>query len=295
MTNTKKETRFQWLFQKKELLEGQYDPQTGAGLLCLEEMSTEHKGVYRTVVSDERGEDDSILDLTGEALEAVFTELGRIGALSATPLTIQGTEEGVRLVSKVKYFNVEYMKTSWFHKEKRLESGDRVKAGTTLKEIWLHILDPKDSDKGKYTLEIAAGKETQQLSVDLSGQAFDDAVAEHQRLKAAAIIEKNRAKVVRGLPDVATIMEDKTLCLTCVISGDPAPEITWLKNDQPVHFLDRYHMEVKGSEVTVTIEKVKSEDSGRYGIFVKNKYGSETGQVTIGVFKHGEEPQELKL
>ncbi|XP_004603752.2 myomesin-3 [Sorex araneus] len=294
VTNTKKETRFQWFFNKKELPDGQYDPQTGAGLLCIEEMSAEHKGTYRAVVSDERGEDNTILDLTGEALDAVFTELGRIGALSATPLAIQGTEEGVRLVTKVKYFNVEYMKTSWFHKEKRLESGDRVRAGTTLNEIWLHILDPKDADKGKYTLEIAAGKEVQQLSADLSGQAFDDAVAEHQRLKAAAIIEKNRARVVRGLPDVATIMEDKTLCLTCVISGDPAPEIAWLKNDQPVHFLDRYRMEVKGSEVTITIEKVNSEDSGRYGIFVKNKYGSETGQVTIGVFKHGEEPQALK-
>lgn len=30
------------------------------------QMSSEHKGIYRTVVSDERGEDDSILDLTGE-------------------------------------------------------------------------------------------------------------------------------------------------------------------------------------------------------------------------------------
>lgn len=55
-------------------------------------------------------------------------------------------------------------------REKRLESGDRVRAGTTLDEIWLHILDPKDSDKGKYTLEIAAGKEVRQLSADLSGQ-----------------------------------------------------------------------------------------------------------------------------
>lgn len=55
-------------------------------------------------------------------------------------------------------------------REKRLESGDRVRAGTTLDEIWLHILDPKDSDKGKYTLEIAAGKEVRQLSTDLSGQ-----------------------------------------------------------------------------------------------------------------------------
>ncbi|XP_003415289.1 myomesin-3 [Loxodonta africana] len=294
VTNTKNDTCFQWFFQKRERPDGQYDPQTGAGLLFIEELSKEDKGIYRAMVSDNRGEDDTILDLTGEALDAIFTELGRIGALSATPLKIQGTEEGIRIFSKVKYYNVEYMKTTWFHKEKRLESGDRLRAGTTLDEIWLHILDPKDSDKGKYTLEIASGKEARQLSVDLSGQAFEDALAEHQRLKAAAIIEKNRAKVVRGLPDVATIMEDKTLCLTCIISGDPIPEISWLKNDQPVTFLDRYHMETRGMEVTITINKVQSEDSGRYGVFVKNKYGSETGQVTISVFKHGEEPKELK-
>ncbi|EDL29969.1 mCG7760 [Mus musculus] len=294
VTNTKKESRFQWFFQKKEAPHGQYNPPTGDGSLSIEGFSKENQGVYRAVVSDERGEDDTVLDLTGEALDAVLTELGRIGALSATPLKIQGTEEGIRLFSKVKYYNVDYMKTAWFHKDKRLESGDRVRAGTTLDEIWLHILDPKDSDKGKYTLEITAGKEVRQLSADLSGQAFDDALAEHQRLKALAVIEKNRAKVVRGLPDVATIMEDKTLCLTCVISGDPSPEISWLKNDQPISFFDRYHMEVKGTEVTVTIDKVTSEDSGRYGIFVKNKYGSETGQVTISVFKHGEEPKELK-
>lgn len=53
-------------------------------------------------------------------------------------------------------------------------------------------------------------------------------------------------------------------------------------------------MEVKGSEVTITIERVNSEDSGRYGVFVKNKYGSETGQVTISVFKHGEEAKVLE-
>lgn len=53
-------------------------------------------------------------------------------------------------------------------------------------------------------------------------------------------------------------------------------------------------MEVRGSEVTITIERVNSEDSGRYGVFVKNKYGSETGQVTISVFKHGEEAKVLE-
>lgn len=38
MTNTKKETRFQWFFQKREFPAGQYDPQTGAGLVCIEEV-----------------------------------------------------------------------------------------------------------------------------------------------------------------------------------------------------------------------------------------------------------------
>lgn len=38
MTNTKKETCFQWFFQKKEMPDGQYDSQTGAGLLCFEEV-----------------------------------------------------------------------------------------------------------------------------------------------------------------------------------------------------------------------------------------------------------------
>lgn len=38
VTNTKKETRFQWFFQKKEAPDGQYDPETGAGLLCIEEV-----------------------------------------------------------------------------------------------------------------------------------------------------------------------------------------------------------------------------------------------------------------
>lgn len=37
-TNTKKETRFQWFFQKRETPDGQYDPETGVGTLCIEEV-----------------------------------------------------------------------------------------------------------------------------------------------------------------------------------------------------------------------------------------------------------------
>ncbi|KAJ7400056.1 hypothetical protein BTVI_108717 [Pitangus sulphuratus] len=275
-TNLRKDTKFQWFFKQKARAGGVFDPQTGTGTLCIKKVTKADEGQYKAVVSDQRGEDCTQLDLTK-------------GALSATPLKIQPTEEGIQIYTDVKYFT-DYMKTTWYHKDKQLESRDRMKAGSTMNRIWLHILNPTEADKGKYTLELFDGNSSHKLSTDLSGQAFEDALAEHRRLKEAAIAEKRRARVVQGLPDVATIMEDKTLCLTCCVSGDPYPEITWFKNEKVIAFKDRYKMDVKGSMVTITIERVCNEDTGKYSIYVKNKYGSETGQVTISVYKHGEIP-----
>nr|XP_021390691.1 myomesin-3 [Lonchura striata domestica] len=288
-TNLRKDTNFQWFFNHKARAGGVFDPQTGMGTLQIPKVTTADEGLYKAVVSDNRGEDSTQLDLTKGAFEELLKELCRISALSATPLKIQPTEEGIKIYTDVKYYT-DYMKTTWYHKEKQLESRDRMRAGSTMNQIWLHILEPTEADKGKYTLELFDGNSSHKLSTDLSGQVFEDALAEHRRLKEAAIAEKRRAKVVQGLPDVATIMEDKTLCLTCCVSGDPYPEITWFKNEKVIEFKDRYKMDVKGSMVTITIEKVCNEDTGKYSIYVKNKYGSETGQVTISVYKHGEIP-----
>ncbi|XP_063033291.1 myomesin-3 [Melospiza melodia melodia] len=288
-TNLRKDTSFQWFFNHKARAGGVFDPQTGMGTLQIPKVTKADEGLYKAVVSDNRGEDSTQLDLTKGAFEELLKELCRISALSATPLKIQPTEEGIKIYTEVKYYT-DYMKTTWYHKEKQLESRDRSRAGSTMNQLWLHILEPGEADKGRYTLEIFDGSSSHRLTADLSGQAFEDALAEHKRLKEAAIAEKRRARVVQGLPDVATIMEDKTLCLTCCVSGDPYPEITWFKNEKVIEFKDRYKMDVKGSMVTITIERVCNEDTGKYSIYVKNKYGSETGQVTISVYKHGEIP-----
>ncbi|XP_077193716.1 myomesin-3 [Paroedura picta] len=291
--NMKKESTFKWFMDNKARSDGQYEPKTGNGILRIKKITKADKGIYKAVVSDDRGQDATELDLTKEAFDEILKELARISVLSASPLKVQPTGEGIKIYSEVKYYT-DAMKATWYHNDKRLDSGDRLKIGTTMDQIWIHILDPKESDKGKYTLELFDGQESRKLSTDLSGKAFDDALAEHQRLKQAAVVEEHRAKVVRGLPDVATIMESKTLCLTCIISGDPYPEITWYKNEKVITFKDRYKMEVKGTVITITIENVSSEDTGKFSIYVKNKWGSETGRVTVSVYKHGEEPPELK-
>ncbi|NXD42935.1 MYOM3 protein, partial [Copsychus sechellarum] len=279
-TNLRKDTSFQWFFNHKARAGGVFDPQTGKGTLQISKVTKADEGLYKAVVSDNRGEDSTQLDLTKGAFEELLKELCRISALSATPLKIQPTEEGIKIYTHVKYYT-DYMKTSWYHKEKQLESRDRMRAGSTMNQIWLHILEPREADKGRYTLELFDGSSSHRLSTDLAGQ---------ENLKGCVCSFPGRARVVQGLPDVATIMEDKTLCLTCCVSGDPYPEISWFKNEKVIVFKDRYKMDVKGSMVTITIEKVCNEDTGKYSIYVKNKYGSETGQVTISVYKHGDIP-----
>uniref|UniRef100_A0A8C5MXJ4 Myomesin 3 n=1 Tax=Leptobrachium leishanense TaxID=445787 RepID=A0A8C5MXJ4_9ANUR len=252
LTLVGEETTLTWSLDKKSIPNGQYDCQSGDGNLTIEKVNDHlHCNLNSCMLS-----------------------------LSASQLKCQGTAEGIKIYSDVKYF-IEDMNPTWYHKNKKLDSTDRIKSGSTMNQIWLHIIGPTDTDKGLYTLEIFDGKDTHKRTLDLSGKGNQN-------------IYSDRAKVVRGLPDLATIMVDKTLCLTCHISGDPAPEVSWVKNDKKVVFKDRYTLDVKGTVVTMTIEKICAEDSGRYSITVKNKYGSEVGQVTVSVFKHGEEPEELK-
>lgn len=84
-TNTKKETCFQWFFQKRETPDGQYDPETGVGTLCIEEVSAspasglppprQHQEHWAR--SQEQGQDQ------GEASEALTLSTRCKGALKA--------------------------------------------------------------------------------------------------------------------------------------------------------------------------------------------------------------------
>ena len=80
------------------------------------------------------------------------------------------------------------------------------------------------------------------------------------------------------------------MCLTCFLDGDPAPEIFWLRNDREIVDQNQFTITKEPKRSTITVHTVKMEDSGKYSIFVRNKYGSETVDVTVSVYKHGEKP-----
>ncbi|XP_047424251.1 myomesin-1 isoform X7 [Mugil cephalus] len=283
--NMKKETTAMWYKDGHQI---KADEHLGfaEGVLKLEiaQISKKDAGVYEVILKDDRGQDKSTLNLTDQGFKDLMNEVFSFIANSSTPLKITTTDEGIRLYTFVSYYN-DLLQVTWHYKDSAISFSDRLKSGVVGEQLWLQITEPTEKDMGKYAIEFNDGKGGLRRTVDLCGQAFDDAFAEFQRLKAAATAERNRARVAGGLPDVVTIQEGKALNLTCNISGNPVPEVTWLKNDREItsdeHCILKFE---SGKFASFTITAVNTSDSGKYSILVKNKYGTESGDFTVSVF-----------
>uniref|UniRef100_A0A3B1K3H4 Myomesin 2a n=1 Tax=Astyanax mexicanus TaxID=7994 RepID=A0A3B1K3H4_ASTMX len=271
LANVKKETTFSWFKDDEEIvLDVAPNPMSGS---CALPIPTD-QGIYKAVLSDDRGKDTSVYDISGQGKVFIVKRLS-ICCSSASELMLQCTPEGIRLQCYMKYYTEE-MKTSWFHKESKIASSEKMRIGGTSEMAWMQICEPTDREKGHYTIEINDGKASHTRAFDLSGQ--------------------DRGRVVGGLPDVVTIMEYKTLSLTCTVWGDPQPEVTWFKNEQEV--VSDAHNKItfeSGKFSSLTINSVTVEDSGKYSINVRNKYGGEFVEITVSVYKQGEEIPEPKL
>ncbi|XP_056590500.1 myomesin-2 isoform X2 [Triplophysa dalaica] len=296
LANVKKETTFAWFKDDEEItLDVPPNPMSGSCALPIPMFSRKDQGIYKAVLGDDRGKDTSVYDISGKVFEDIINAVASIAGSSASELVLQCTPEGIRLQCYMKYYTEE-MKTSWFHKESKISSSEKMRIGGTSEMAWMQICEPTDKEKGHYTIEVHDGKTSHSRTFDLSGQAYTDAYAEFQRLKAAAFAEKNRGRVVGGLPDVVTIMEKKTLSLTCTVWGDPSPEVTWFKNEQEVLSEDRYKITFEsGKFASLTINTVTVDDSGKFSINVRNKYGGEFVEITVSVYKQGDDIPEPKL
>uniref|UniRef100_A0AAQ5X6G3 Myomesin 2a n=1 Tax=Amphiprion ocellaris TaxID=80972 RepID=A0AAQ5X6G3_AMPOC len=219
--------------------------------LFLLQFSLKTTGVYKATISDDRGKDMSQIDISGKSKS------------SAAELVINCTATGIQLQCHMKYYTSE-MNITWYH-------GDKIMIGGTPAMATMEVIEPMEKDKGLYSIVITDPENSHKRTLDLSGDVYE------------------KAFVVGGLPDVVTIMEKKTLSLTCTVCGDPKPQVSWLKNGaEYVVSLDQ------GKFASLTIKGVTMEDSGRYTMIVQNKYGGESVDIVVSVYRHGEKIPEAK-
>ncbi|KAJ0058932.1 hypothetical protein NL108_001170, partial [Boleophthalmus pectinirostris] len=213
--NIKPETEIIWSKDSIEIAEddeeaAQIEMKDGNLSFNIGKISKKDAGIYDVFLRDERGKDKSVFNLTDAGKHSGLGSNGvfLLTANSSTEIQITSTEHGLILHSNVTYYN-EDLRVGWLHKDAKIAASERVKSGVTGEQLWLQINEPTEKDKGKYTMDIFDGKDGVKRVFDLSGKAWEEAFEEFQRLKAAAIAERNRARVVGGLPDVVAIQEGK--------------------------------------------------------------------------------------
>ncbi|XP_016106920.1 myomesin-2-like [Sinocyclocheilus grahami] len=295
VANLKKDSVFQWYKDDVEVIpEVPADLSSGVCKFPLTNFSKKDVGLYKATITDDRGQDVSQIDVSGKAFDEIINELSRISGSTASELSIQCTAEGIMLQCHMKYYTEE-MKIHWKQKDSKISASERMRIGGNPAMATLEIVETTDKDKGMYTIEIVDPEKTHSRTLDLSGELYNNAYAEFQRLKVEAYAEKNRGKVVGGLPDVVTIMEKKTLSLTCTVCGDPKPLVSWSKNDQELELSDQYVIAMdSGKFASLTIIGISLEDSGKYTMTVLNKYGGESVDIIVSVYKHGDKIPDIK-
>uniref|UniRef100_A0A671Y3Z3 Myomesin 2 n=1 Tax=Sparus aurata TaxID=8175 RepID=A0A671Y3Z3_SPAAU len=193
---------------------------------------------------------------------------------AAAELVISCTATGIQLQCHMKYYTSE-MNITWYHGETKLSHGEKTVIGGTPAMATMEVIEPSDKDKGKYSIFITDPENSHKRTLDLSGDG---------QYSLSFSLSQYRGKVVGGLPDVVTIMEKKTLSLTCTVRGDPKPQVSWLKNGADVEPDDQYVVSLdQGKFASLTIKGVSMEDSGRYTMIVQNKYGGESVDIVVSV------------
>uniref|UniRef100_S4RYG4 Myomesin 1 n=1 Tax=Petromyzon marinus TaxID=7757 RepID=S4RYG4_PETMA len=295
IANFKKETTVLW-FKDSSILAGAHTEfKDGHGSLLIQECTKKDMGLYKVEVKDERGTDASVLDIAGKELEDLMCQMCKCcGICQSRPATYLWLSRKVTLECAVRTYTrwLLVLCASFFHaghppgdlssEDSYNNPGEKV----LMKILLLH---------SSYSIHLCLLSGMCCLSCSMMVQIFDEVMRLYQALKEAAFAETHRARVVGGLPDVVTIMEGKTLNLTCNVAGDPTPEVSWLKNDRELPIDDHLSVTLEsGQYASIIVRNIAMIDSGKYTIFVKNKYGSESCHFTVSVYNHDQPPPSVK-
>jgi len=91
---------------------------------------------------------------------------------------------------------------------------------------------------------------------------------------------------IAQLQDVTTTDGGKVK-FQVTVTGQPQPEVTWLKDDNQVEESEEFIITTEGDVVSLTIPDVYPEDAGRYTAVAKNKLGTVTTTAVLCVEGRG--------
>ncbi|XP_035248983.1 SPEG neighbor protein-like [Anguilla rostrata] len=98
----------------------------------------------------------------------------------------------------------------------------------------------------------------------------------------ARIIVEAPAKITKG-PDNLKVVAGATVVLKADISGEPPPDVGWLKEGEDIEEDDRVFYDIGETSTILTIKHAQHSDAGKYEVFVENNLGTDQSFTRVDV------------
>ncbi|XP_029988074.1 hemicentin-1 [Sphaeramia orbicularis] len=221
-------------------------------------------GRYTCVATNVAGEDEKDFDVNIQ-VPPNFNKPGGAGDTTSPP-GIGGDVRDVILNNPISLYcetnAVPPPTLTWYKDGRLLNSNDKVlilPGGRVLQ-----IPRAQAEDSGRYTC----------VAVNEAGE---DSIQYDVRVLLPPIIRGSDT----DLPDEVTVLVNKTTQLECHVDGNPAPKITWFKDNQPVSSDGPHRILSSGRTLQVLTAQVS--DTGRYVCVADNVAGSAEKSFNLNV------------
>ncbi|XP_062857960.1 hemicentin-1 [Trichomycterus rosablanca] len=221
-------------------------------LLRIRDAQVVHTGRYTCIAVNVAGQAESKYDITVHVPASISGQIGRpenVSVVVRNPVALTCEASGIPLPV-----------ITW------LKDGQPISLSGSVRVISggrsLRLTHASVEDAGRYTCVVSnvAGEDRKNFDLDV--------------LVPPSIVNEG------GMQDVK-VKEGQNITLTCEVTGHPVPEITWLKDGQPV--LGEARVQVMSHGRFLQIQDAQVVDTGRYSCLASNIAGDRSTHFNLNV------------
>uniref|UniRef100_A0A915BZK5 receptor protein-tyrosine kinase n=1 Tax=Parascaris univalens TaxID=6257 RepID=A0A915BZK5_PARUN len=204
-----------------------------------------------------------------------------------------GTKQ-FRLICPVKASDADLVMIQWKKDDEQITFDFNNRYKLTRSDRELKIRNLQVSDSGTYQCQAVNGFGHREL--EFAVHVYDPASeVKHNLDEAITLSERpsppkwlNESEMRSSMLAPQRLSVGRKLQLKCPASGNPLPQIIWLRNDKPI---EREEMTFDHTSALLTLANLQTSDSGEYVCRLENEHGSieATFRVRVGDFFNADE------